>query len=97
MMRFTKLAVATILGAATMGVGTTASAQPLVTGGLVTVTVTDSLNDLVTVQDVNLGVALNVAANVCDVPVNVLARQLRSGGAECENVFNGDTATITQS
>lgn len=97
MMRFTKLTVATILGAATMGFGTTASAQPIITGGLVTVTVTDSLNDLVTVEDVNLGVALNVAANVCDVNVNVLAEQLRSGGAECENVFNGDTATITQS
>lgn len=96
MKRFTKLAVATSVGAATMGFGATASAQPLVTGGLVNVTVTDSLNDVISIEDVNLGVGLNVAANVCDVNVNVLAEQLRSGGAECMNENTGDIATITR-
>ena len=98
-MRFTKLAVTTGLGLATVGFGaSSASAQPIITGGLVNVVIEDSLNNLITLEDVNVGVALNLAANVCDVNVNVLATQLRAGDdATCENVFTGDTATITQS
>ncbi len=55
-----------------------AAAQPQIGSGLVNVIVGD-----VTVQ---LPVA--IAANVCDVNVNVLALQLRTGDAEC-------TATAT--
>ena len=76
-----------------------AGAAPLVTGGVVNVTVTDVIDDVtVTVQDINVGVgaALGVAANVCDVNVNVLARQLRTGGATCENAVTGQTATLSQ-
>jgi hypothetical protein len=58
-----------------------ATAAPLFTGGLVNVTV----NDVELLNDVNVGVALNVAANVCDVSVNVLARQLKTGGATCDS------------
>ena len=99
MKRFIKAAVATTtLATATMGIGTTASAQPIVTGGLVNVTITDSLNEVVTVvvEDVNLGVAAAVAASLCDTNVNVLARQFRSGDASCTTEA-GDTVRITQS
>jgi hypothetical protein len=57
-----------------------AAAQPVDQEGLVNVNVGD-----VTVQ---LPVA--VAANVCDVNVNVLARQLRGGGATCDAAAESD-------
>jgi hypothetical protein len=76
-----------------------ATAAPVITGGLVNVTVTDVIDDVtVTVQDVNVavGAALGIAADVCDVNVNVLARQLRNGGATCTSDASGQTATIDQ-
>ena len=76
-----------------------ANAAPVVTGGLVNVTVTDVIDDVtVTVTDVNVavGVALGIAANACDVNINVLAEQLRDGGATCENANNDVAATIDQ-
>jgi hypothetical protein len=81
-------------------VATTAPAQaaPLVTGGLVNVTVTDVIDDVtVTVQDVNVGVnaALALAANVCGTTVGVIAQDLASGGT-CTNDQTGQTATIRQ-
>jgi hypothetical protein len=95
------------MGVASMALGlggslamsTPAQAAPLVTGGVVNVTVTDVVDDVtVTVQDVNVGVgaALNIAANVCDVNVNVLAEQLRDGSTTCENATNDQTVAITQ-
>jgi hypothetical protein len=43
-------------------------------------------NSLVNVQvgDITVLLPLAVAANVCDVNVNVLAQQLRQGGASCD-------------
>ena len=82
-----------------VGALTPASAQPIVTGGLVNVVVTEVIDDVtVVVQDVNvgLGAALGIAANVCDVNVNVLARQLRTGEATCTNEVTDQTATISQ-
>jgi hypothetical protein len=38
----------------------------------------------VLIDDVNVQVPISVAANVCDVNVGVLARQLRLGGAQCD-------------
>jgi hypothetical protein len=82
-------------------VATTAAQGPVVTGGLVNITVVDVIDDVVVnVEDVNvaLGVALQLAANVCDVGVNVLAAQLHSGTATC-TATTGDitrTATITR-
>ena len=76
-----------------------ATAQPLVTGGLVNVTVTDVIDDVtVVVRDINvsLGAALGIAADVCDVNVNVLARQLRTGGATCTSEASGQTVDISQ-
>jgi hypothetical protein len=73
-------------GLLAVGIGApTASAQPVVTGGLINITVVDVLTgDILSDNEVNLGVGLNLAANACDVNVNVLAEQLRNGGATCE-------------
>lgn len=73
----------------------TASAQPVVTGGLVNVTVVDVIDDVtVIVRDVNVGVgvAANVAAALCDtadVNAAVLAAQVVRGG----DTVNCDTST----
>jgi len=48
----------------------TASAQPVITGGLVNVTVTDVLSN----DQINVQVPVGVAANVCGVQANVLAQ-----------------------
>ena len=95
---------AATIGAGALAVGTVAlvpdhaSAQPIITGGLVNVVVTDVVDDVtVVVQDINVsvGAALAVAANVCDVNVNVIAEQLRNGDATCENALD-DTAVLIQ-
>jgi uncharacterized sodium:solute symporter family permease YidK len=105
MLRRIKLAGTSLAMAGSLAAGSifmtagAAGAQPVVTGGLVNVTVTDVIDDVtVVVQDVNVGVsaALALAANVCDVNVNVLARQLRGGEATCENAVDDTAATITQ-
>lgn len=75
-----------------------ASASPIVTGGLVNVTVTDVLNNNQILNDVNVGVgaALGIAANVCDVSVGVLAQQLHTGGATCTSNATGQRVDISQ-
>jgi hypothetical protein len=94
-----KAAVSLFAGAVlAVGALTPASAQPIVTGGLVNVVVTDVIDDVtVVLQDINVGVgaALALAANVCDVNVNVLARQL-PGTATCTNEETDQTVTISQ-
>jgi hypothetical protein len=40
----------------------------------------------VNVSDVLVQIPIGIAANVCDVNVNVLARQMRLGGATCDAV-----------
>ena len=72
------LAVATVLTAGP------ASAQAQ--RGLVNVNIEDVINgDVLSNIDVGVGVALNVAANVCGVAVGVLATQLgQTGVAQCE-------------
>lgn len=92
---------AALAGAMAIPMATTASAQPAVVigGGLVNVQITDVIDDVtVVVQDIDvaLGVALQIAANVCDVNVNVLAVQLREGGATCEAPTSDQVVTITQ-
>lgn len=44
----------------------------------------------VNVSDVILQLPVGVAANVCDVNANVLARQLRTGDATCDAVAMSD-------
>lgn len=84
--------------AAGAGLAAPAQAAPVVTGGLVNITVTEVLNDnVVTVTDtVDLAAAINIAANVCDVSVNVLAEQTKGFRTTCTNTTDGATATITQ-
>jgi hypothetical protein len=62
-----------------------ALAQPVFTGGLVNITVTDVLNN----NQVNVQVPIGVAANVCGVAVNVLASEASQGPVDC-------TAATTQ-
>jgi hypothetical protein len=90
-------AAAIALGGSVM-TATPASAAPIVTGGLVNVTVTDVLNNNEILNDVNVGVgaALGIAANVCDVSVGVLARQLHTGGATCTSTASGQQVDISQ-
>ena len=92
---------ATLFLTAALAVGATAptaSAQPVITGGLVNITVVDVLNNNTVTLDrtVNVALALGIAANVCDVTVGVLAQQLNTGSATCQNTLDGFTATITQ-
>jgi hypothetical protein len=67
---------------------------PVVTGGLVNVTVTDLLNNNTVTVQVPLGVALNLAANVCGVTVNVLASQLGRGPVSCTNTTSSQSVDI---
>lgn len=52
----------------------------------------------VNVADLVIQIPVAIAANVCDVNVNVLAEQLRQGGAECDAVgeatADGDAAAL---
>jgi hypothetical protein len=69
----------------------------VVTGGLVNVTVADSLNNVLSSNNVGVAAALGVAANVCGVGVNVLATQLGTPGPiSCTSTSSGQTATIRQ-
>ena len=75
-----------------------ASAQgPIVTGGLVNITIVDLIDgDVLSNNNVSLGAALGIAANVCDVNVNVLAQQLRRGGATCTSEASDQQVDISQ-
>ena len=67
-----RLAIALTAGAVSVGAvaAPAASAQPVVTGGLVNVTITDVLSH----DQINAQIPIGVAANVCGVQANVLAR-----------------------
>jgi hypothetical protein len=59
------------------------AASPVVTGGLVNVTITDVLSHNVVTVKVPVNVALQLAANVCGVTVGVLVQDLHTGSASC--------------
>ena len=84
---------AVLAGALALPMAPPASAQVVIgPGGLVNVQIVDVIDDVtVNIEDVSvtLGVALQLAANVCDVGVNVLATQLKGGGATCSSVVDG--------
>ena len=88
-----------VAGVLALPMASVASAQgPVVGGGLVNVQIVDVIDDVtVNVEDINvaLGVGLQLAANVCDVSVNVLAQQLRGGGATCDSVVDGTGSLVT--
>ena len=95
----TKRALATLATTGTLALvpAVPAMASPVVTGGLVNVTVTDVANNVLSNDNIGVGAALNVAANVCGVGVNVLASQLgTSGPISCTNPTSGQSVTLTQ-
>ena len=90
MKNLTKSWVVVPFAAALLSFGATAPAFAQA-GGLVVVNVQDVIDDIAV--DLNLNVSqipvtvqapIGVAANVCDVAVNVLAEQARGGGATCD-------------
>jgi len=72
---------------------------PLVTGGLVNVTVTNLLNNdtILNQNNVGIGVAAQVAANVCGVSVGVIASAVGQGApVDCTNPTGDTGVTIVQ-
>ncbi len=89
-----------LLTAGSFGMAAPAQAAPLFTGGLVNVNVSQidvETGNILSDNTVQVGVAaaLALAANVCDVNVNVLAQQFRNGGATCTNTVDGVESTVT--
>lgn len=84
---------------ASMAFATAASAQTE-QDGLVNVVIEDSLNNLITIEDVNVGVAANIAANICGVkvgPVAVLGQAVdRSGATRTVCEAGGNTIRLVQ-
>lgn len=73
------LALMSVMALIVAAMAMPAAAAPVVTGGLINVTVTDVLNNT-TVQ-----VPVGVAANVCDVNAAVLVQEFNdTGEATCE-------------
>jgi hypothetical protein len=92
-----KAAVSVFATAALAGVALTppASAAPVITGGLVNVTVVDLL-DIEETQILN-GVTVQVAAAVCGVTVQALVVALGPDGVASDCDANNDTVTtVTQ-
>lgn len=78
-----------------------AQAQPLVTGGLVNVTVTDVLNNNRILQNVGIGVAANVMAQVCGTQVGanvltILSATRQGQAVSCTNSQRRQTVTVSQ-
>lgn len=74
--------VTAFAGAAALPALSASAAPPVITGGLVNVTIVDVLSD----NQVTVQVPVSVAANICDLDVNVLAVDLADGGpTDCSN------------
>ncbi len=83
------LASAVLSGGLLVGSGAMAlpaSSAPVITGGLVNITVDDVLND----NQVNVQVPIGVAANVCGINANVLATQAISQPVDCDSATTQD-------
>ncbi len=88
----TRIATAGIAGALLLGGASATSAQaagPVVTGGLVNVTIVDVLNN----NQVQVAVPISVAAAICGVAVHVLATTLAPTGTQ---TFTCPASTGTQ-
>jgi hypothetical protein len=91
-MRRTRVFLASLFASALVfaAVPGSASAQPVVTGGLINVTIVDLVDLSLEEVNVGVGVAANLAANVCpalDLNAAVLAEQIVREGdtiADCE-------------
>jgi hypothetical protein len=79
-MRVRKALAATVLASGlTLGTAGAVAAQPVITGGLVNVTIVDVLSG----NQTTLQVPITVAANICDVSVAVLSQELTDGRTDC--------------
>ncbi len=85
----TMIAAAALTATASLGLVAPASASPVITGGLVNVTLTNVLNN----NQVQVAVPISVAAAICGVTVNVLAVALAPTGTQ---TFNCPSSTGTQ-
>ena len=84
-------AVVVATGALAAGVAAPASAQPTNQDGLVNVAVVDVLNNNNVFA--NVQVPVGIAANICNVDANVLARQRQRGGTrECTSRVQNQAA-----
>ena len=93
------LAALATTGTLTLAPAVPAMASPVVTGGLVNVTVTNLLNNdtILSQNNVGVGVAAQIAANVCGVSVGVLASAVGQGApVDCTNPTGDTGVTITQ-
>jgi hypothetical protein len=79
----TSAAVSAVLS---LGFAGSAVAAPVVTGGLVNVTVTDVLNN----NQVNAQVPIGVAANVCGLSVAAVAAAAATGPVDCTSSTTQD-------
>lgn len=79
--------LASMFAIALLAIGTAApsSAQPVVTGGLVNITIVDAVD----LRNVNVQVPIGIAANVCGIQANVLATGNFQSPVDC-------TSTTTQ-
>jgi hypothetical protein len=89
--------VAGSLMAATLSVGAgaaamPASAAPVITGGLVNVTITDVLSH----DQINAQIPIGVAANVCGVAANVLAHSTSTAPVDCTSSTTADLPVAFQ-
>jgi hypothetical protein len=74
-----------------------AQAAPVITGGLVNVTVTDVANNVLQNANVGVGVAAGIAANVCGVNVGGVLGALRTtGDYTCTSNATGNTVDISR-
>jgi hypothetical protein len=84
-------AVVVASGALAAGVAAPASAQPTNQDGLVNVAVVDVLNNNNVFA--NVQVPVGIAANICNVDVNVLARQRQEQGTRtCNSAVENQAA-----
>ena len=101
-MRRTKKLVASLFASGLLAAGIaapTVGAQPVVTGGLINVTLVDVADIEDNTVNVGVGVAANIAANLCDtadVNAAVLAAQVVRGGDTVDCAARGGTITFEQ-
>ncbi len=92
----TSIATVGVAGSLALGVAAAAPAQasPLITGGLVNVTLTNVLNN----NQVQVAVPIQAAAAICGVEVNILSTALAPTGTQTFNcpASNGNQ-TVTAS
>ncbi len=93
--------VATLALGVGLAFGGVDAAEAQQQGGLINVNVSQidvETGDILSNNTVVVGVgaALAIAANICDVAVNVLAVQLRDGSTTCQSATGDQTVTLTQ-